>query len=79
MSMFWRFWRDQRGGLLSTEYIILGALLTLGLIAGITAARNSLSTELEDYADAIQGINTGGLGAPDTTTEVNFSGNEAQP
>lgn len=66
-------WRDERGGMLSTEYILLGTLLTLGLIVGIAAARDSILSELEDYAAAILGINCGGL---DEDNPVTFQGNE---
>jgi Flp pilus assembly pilin Flp len=78
-----RLWRDEAGSLLSTEYILLGTLLTLGLIVGIHAARNSILTELEDYAAAILGIECGGLdssGMNDMgaggTGVVTFAGND---
>jgi len=67
------FWRDEIGSLLTSEYLILGTLLTLGLVAGISATRNSLVSEFEDYAAAILGLNTGGLAG---TSEVVFDGGE---
>ena len=71
-----RLWDDEEGALLSTEYIILGTLLTLGLVVGITAARNSLVTEFEDYAAALT-TNSPGLNVnPGDATNPTFVGNE---
>ena len=64
MKLLSLLWTDECGSLLSSEYILLGSLLTLGLIVGMTAARNSLVTEMEDYAEAIYSWNLGGYAAP---------------
>ena len=48
-----RFWNDESGSLLTSEYLILGALLTIGLVVGFTAARDAIVSELEDYAASI--------------------------
>ena len=66
-----RLWQDEVGGLLSTEYILLGSLLTLGLIVGLASIKTSIDTELDDYAEAVKGIGAGEFG-PATT----FVGNE---
>ena len=58
---------------MSTEFILLGTLVTIGLIVGISATQTSLLTELEDYAAAILGIDCGGLNGFNDGT---FSGNE---
>jgi len=73
MISFRRFWLDDTGSLLTSEYLILGTLLTLGLVAGISATRNSLVSEFEDYAAAIMGLNAGGIAG---TSDVVFDGNE---
>ena len=72
-SIWKRLWQDEAGALMSTEYLLLGSLLTVGLIVGINATQVSLISELEDYAAAILGIDCGGL---DGTNDVNFAGNE---
>ena len=64
--------RDESGGILSSEYLVLGALLTLGLIVGMSAVRDSLVSELEDYAAALLGMDAGQVGPVGTT----FVGNE---
>ena len=52
-------WRDECGGLLSAEYVLLGTLLTLGVIVGLSAVRNAIVQELADLAAAICAIDTG--------------------
>jgi hypothetical protein len=59
-----RLWRCQSGAILSSEYLILGTLLALGLIVGFSAARDAIVSELRDYADAISGINNGEVLGP---------------
>ena len=83
MNRLMMFWSDERGSLLSSEYVILGTILTLGMIVGISAARDSLVTELEDYAEAILSLNLAGVAPPTGsggiagTTEVVFTGHES--
>ena len=68
-----QLFRDESGVILSSEYLVLGALLTLGLVVGMSAARDTLVSELEDYAAAILGLDAGEIGPVGTT----FVGNEA--
>lgn len=64
--------RDELGGILSSEYLVLGALLTLGLVVGMSAVRDTLVSELEDYAAALLGLDAGQVGPVGTT----FMGSE---
>ena len=68
-----QLWRDEAGAVMSTEYLILGTILTIGLVAGISAMQDSILAELEDYAAAILGIDCGGL---DGENEMLFIGQE---
>ncbi len=67
-----RLWADEGGSLLSSEYLILGTILTLGLVVGINAARMAIYSEMEDYAAALEGLQAGEIGPAGTT----FVGNE---
>ena len=67
-----RLWTDESGSLLSSEYLILGTILTLGLVVGINAARMAIHSEMEDYAAALEGLQAGEVGPAGTT----FVGNE---
>ncbi len=83
MKLLTSLWTDECGSLLSSEYILLGSLLTLGLVVGMTAARNSLVTEMEDYAEAISSLNLlnltpgQGSGGIAGTSNVTFEGAES--
>ena len=59
-------WHDENGSLLSSEYIILGAILTIGLIVAFSSARDAIVSELEDYAAAICELDYG-VTAPTVT------------
>ena len=48
-------WRDAEGGLLSAEYLLLGTLLTLGLLVGIHAVQEAMLTKLGQLATTVTG------------------------
>ena len=52
-SMFNRFLRSEEGFILSTEAVLVGTIMVLGLIVGITEVRNAVVQELGDYAQAV--------------------------
>lgn len=45
--------RDEAGGLLSAEYLLLGTLLTIGLLLGINAVQSALLEKLLELAALI--------------------------
>ena len=59
------FWADDRGALLSIEFLLIATILVLGLVAGFTTLRNAVVAEFAELANAIltlsQGFSVGGL------------------
>ncbi len=53
---------DDRGALLSMEFLLVSAILVLGLVVGLTTLRNALATEFTAMANAVLNLN-GGSGA----------------
>ena len=55
--MFLRFlkslYRAEDGGLIAAEYLLIGTLLTIGLITGIAAVREAVTDRLEAMAELI--------------------------
>ncbi len=51
MSRLTQFWNDESGGLICAEYLLLGTLLTIGLISGIRVVQSALLANLQDIAD----------------------------
>jgi len=45
--------QDEYGVILSTEIVIIGSLLVIGLITGLTCLQNSVNGELQDLAGAV--------------------------
>lgn len=55
LRMMSRLWREAEGGLLSAEYLMLGTLLTLGLLVGISAVQSAMLTKLGELAAIVAG------------------------
>ena len=45
--------QDENGVILSTEIVIIGSLLVIGMITGLTCLQKSVNGELQDVANAI--------------------------
>lgn len=45
--------QDENGVILSTELVVIGSMLVIGLITGLTCLQKSLNGELQDVANAI--------------------------
>ena len=60
LNMRWVFkklWEDDRGILVTVEFLLAASTLVLGLTVGLTALRNAVVTEFEELANAILAIN----------------------
>ena len=55
MKIAQRIWHEE-DGVLSFEWTLMLTLLTLGIVAGLTAARDAIIDELGDVAEAAQGL-----------------------
>ncbi|MCA9155213.1 MAG: hypothetical protein R3C99_15655 [Pirellulaceae bacterium] len=53
MNRLREFWEDENGGLIAAEYLLLGTLLTIGLLVGIHAVQEAMLTKLGDLADLV--------------------------
>ena len=53
MSMFRKLWQDESGFVIASELVLIGTILVIGMITGLTSLRNAVVTELADVADAI--------------------------
>ena len=50
-----RMWKEE-DGVLSFEWVLLVTLLTIGIVSGISAARDAIIDELGDVAQAMQSL-----------------------
>jgi hypothetical protein len=51
--MLKRLWNDEAGSILSIEIILVGTVLGIGVITGLTSLRDAIITELADVGAAI--------------------------
>jgi len=51
--MFTRLWNDETGSILSIEIILVGTVLGIGVITGLTSLRDAIITELADVGAAV--------------------------
>lgn len=49
--------RDERGFIVSIELVLIATIAVIGLLAGYTAMRDSVVSELSDVAGAVQDLN----------------------
>jgi hypothetical protein len=57
MKVFHRLWTEDAGAILSAEVMLVASILVIGVIAGLTSLRDSVTTELADLAQALGNIN----------------------
>jgi len=52
-----KLWDDEAGFVISIELILISTIVVIGLIAGLTAVRDAVVSELSDVAGAINEMN----------------------
>ncbi len=57
MNVAQKLWNDDAGFIISIELILIATIAVIGLIAGLTAVRDGVVSELSDVAGAIQDLN----------------------
>jgi len=57
MSIFKALSTDENGFIVSAEIVLVGTILVLGVIVGLTEMSYGINEELEDLGSAIGGIN----------------------
>ncbi|QDT42253.1 hypothetical protein Pan241w_23350 [Gimesia alba] len=57
MNMLTKFWNDEAGFVVSSELVLIGTILVLGVVVGLATVRDQVVQELGDLALAISNIN----------------------
>jgi Flp pilus assembly pilin Flp len=52
-----KLWKDDCGALIAVEWLFIGTILVIGLVAGLTTLRNHVVNELEEFGNAVSGLN----------------------
>ncbi len=78
--MFTQLWRDENGGVVTLEVVLIGTVLGIGLTTGLTSVRDALITELADIAAAVGSLDqsltiTGATSHSSATASMSFTDN----
>ncbi len=57
MRVLQRLWNDDAGFIVSAELLLIATIAVIGLIVGLTAVRDAVTSELADVAGAINNVN----------------------
>ena len=55
--MFRNLWNDETGAVVCIEYVLIGTICGIGVIAGLTSLRDGVVTELADLGGAVGWLN----------------------
>jgi hypothetical protein len=82
-----KFWNDDWGALIATEFLFVVTILVIGTVVGLAAFRNAVNSELTELANAVLALSQGyvisgqsGCGAAtDGTSVTDLPGTEPCP
>jgi hypothetical protein len=52
-----RLWADDDGSVIASEYLMLGGIVSLGSVAGMTAMRDAANQEMEEFGQTVRVVN----------------------
>ena len=59
MKMLNRLWNDEAGLVISSELVFVTSIAAIGMIVGLSAARDGITSELADVGDSVTEYNQG--------------------
>lgn len=74
-----RFWSDEAGAVIATEYLMLGSIVAVGSAAGMAEMRDAMTDEYKEFGNSIREVRQqysvpamqGGSGSRGGTTVTN--------
>ena len=51
-----RFWADEAGAVIATEYLMLGSIVAAGSASGLVAMRDAMVNEYQEFGDSVKEI-----------------------
>ena len=54
-----RFWMDDQGALIASEWLFVATILVIGIIVGLASVRDAVVTELAEFANALLALSQG--------------------
>src|SRR5206468_8877483 len=59
MRILNRFWSDDCGALISSEYLFVATILVIGIVVGLTNVREAVNNELTELGNALLTLSQG--------------------
>jgi len=54
-----QLWRDDRGAIIASEYLLVVTILVIGIIVGLADLRSAINTELAEIGNAFLALSQG--------------------
>ncbi len=58
-NLIQRFWQDDQGALIASEYLFVGTILVIGVVVGLAGLREAINSELTELGNAVLAISQG--------------------
>jgi Flp pilus assembly pilin Flp len=51
-----RLWKDESGSIIATEYLMLGTVVAIGSVGGMTTIRDTVNEEYQEYGNTLREV-----------------------
>jgi hypothetical protein len=72
-----KLWGDDRGALISMEFLFVATILVIGVIIGLANVRDAVNTELSELANAILALSEGYILSGQSGCSAQVDGSQA--
>jgi hypothetical protein len=56
LNLMQQLWQDDCGGIITAEYLLLGSVLTVGTVSGMTAMRDATVEEMRESGNTVRAV-----------------------
>ena len=56
VNLLKKFWADECGGVIATEYLMLGSIVAVGGATGMVSMRDAMNSECKEFGNSIHEI-----------------------
>src|SRR3954447_22338871 len=77
MRILNRFWSDDGGALIASEYLFVATILVIGIIVGLTNLREAINAELTELGNAYLALSQGYTISGQSGSNASVDGSQA--
>ena len=55
-NLMQQLWQDDCGGIITSEYLLLGSVMTVGTVSGMTAMRDATVDEMKETGNTMRAV-----------------------